>query len=75
VADSSLSIETAMSFYGLEHSELFWEKAMDTKMLLAWSRHTVMIAFRGTASMQNAMADLRVRVQSRLSVFCFSSFF
>lgn len=49
-----------MSLYGLEESELFWEKAMDTKMLLAWRPGTILIAFRGTASMQNALADLRV---------------
>eukprot|EP00884_Botryococcus_braunii_P001515 jgi/Botrbrau1/11364/Bobra.0038s0112.1 len=57
--DSPLSLDVGMSLYGLEHSELFWEKAMDTKMLMAWSCGTIIVAFRGTASVQNAMADLR----------------
>ena len=36
-----------MALYGLEHSELFWEKALDTKLLLAWNRRTILLAFRG----------------------------
>lgn len=60
VLDSKLSLETALGLYGLEHSELFWEKALDTKLLLAWNRDTIVIAFRGTASLANALADLQV---------------
>ncbi len=59
--DSKLSLETAMGLYGLEHSELFWEKALDTKLLLAWSDKTIVMAFRGTASMANALADVQAR--------------
>lgn len=58
--DSKLSLDTAMSLYGLEHSELFWEKALDTKLLMAWNKHTIVLAFRGTASFANALADLQV---------------
>ena len=58
--DSKLSLETAMSLYGLEESELFWEKKRDTKLLLAWNRNTFVVAFRGTASLANAMADVQV---------------
>lgn len=58
--DSKLSLETAMALYGLEHSELFWEKALDTKLLMAWNRNTIVMAFRGTASFANALADLQV---------------
>ncbi|KAK9902044.1 hypothetical protein WJX75_002353 [Coccomyxa subellipsoidea] len=57
--DSKLSLDTAMSLYGLEHSELFWEKALDTKLLMAWNKHTIVLAFRGTASFANALADLQ----------------
>ncbi|EIE21257.1 alpha/beta-hydrolase [Coccomyxa subellipsoidea C-169] len=57
--DSKLSLDTAMSLYGLEHSELFWEKALDTKLLMAWNKHTIVMAFRGTASFANALADLQ----------------
>ncbi|KAK9807450.1 hypothetical protein WJX73_008432 [Symbiochloris irregularis] len=57
--ESVLSLEEAMSFYGLTSSELFWEKASDTKMLMAWNRNTVVVAFRGTASISNAWSDLQ----------------
>ena len=49
-----------MSLYGLEESELFWEKKHDTKLLLAWNRNTFVVAFRGTASLANALADIQV---------------
>ncbi len=49
-----------MSLYGLEESELFWEKKLDTKLLLAWNRNTFVVAFRGTASLANALADVQV---------------
>ena len=61
--DSKLSLETAMALYGLEHSELFWEKALDTKLLMAWNSNTIVMAFRGTASFANALADLQARPQ------------
>ena len=51
-----------MSLYGLEESELFWEKKHDTKLLLAWNRNTFVVAFRGTASLANALADVQVQV-------------
>ncbi len=54
-----LSLKTAMALYGLTHSELFWEKALDTKLLMAWNAHTIVVAFRGTASLSNALADLQ----------------
>ena len=53
-------LDTAMSLYNLEHSELYWEKAQDTKLLIAWNHDTIVIAFRGTSSMANALADLQV---------------
>jgi len=59
--ESKVLLDTAMGLYGLEHSELFWEKAQDTKLLISWNKDTIVIAFRGTSSMANAMADLQVR--------------
>ena len=56
-----LSLETAMAQYDLKHSELFWEKALDTKLLLAWNSRTIVLAFRGTATLANALADLQAR--------------
>ena len=49
-----------MALYGLTDSELFWDQGSDTKMLMAWSRTCVVCAFRGTASLSNAMSDLQV---------------
>ncbi|CAL8466198.1 g5734 [Coccomyxa elongata] len=57
--DRGLSLETAMALYGLEHSELFWEKALDTKLLMAWNRERIVVAFRGTVSLPNALADVQ----------------
>ncbi len=49
-----------MHFPALTNFELFWEKSLDTKMVLAWSKTTVVLAFRGTASMANIVADIQV---------------
>ena len=59
VVCSRTSLEEGRALYGLTDSELFWDKASDTKMLLAWSRTCVVCAFRGTASLNNAMSDLQ----------------
>ena len=32
----------------------------DTKLLVSWNDDTIVIAFRGTSSMANALADLQV---------------
>ena len=57
---SELSLETAMRVYNLKESELLWEKATDTKLLMAWNEHIMILAFRGTATVSNALADLQV---------------
>ena len=57
---STLSLEAGMRIYKLKESELLWDKALDTKALLAWVEHEMVIAFRGTASVSNALADLQV---------------
>ena len=49
-----------MGVYNLKESELLWEKALDTKLLMAWNDHMMVLAFRGTASVSNALADLQV---------------
>ena len=57
---TSLNLGVAMRLFHLEKSELFWEKALDTKMLMAWNDNCMVLAFRGTASVANALADLQV---------------
>ena len=56
----------AMRMYGLRHMQHFWEPAKDSRVLLGWSRTTVVLAFRGTASLKNAQTDAKVRPFQRL---------
>jgi hypothetical protein len=53
-------LEDAMGMYGLTDFELLWERASDTKALLAWGPDNMVLSFRGTASMANVLADLQV---------------
>lgn len=50
-----------MALYNLENFELMWERKLDTKALMAWNEDTVVLAFRGTASFRNVLADIKVR--------------
>ena len=59
-AKTTLTLEAAMSLYGLTESQSFWEIQQDTRSLIAWGNNTVVVSFRGTASMKNALADLQV---------------
>lgn len=66
VDDSKLSLEEACGLFNppLEEFELFWEKSLDTKMILAWNKERMVLAFRGTASLANVAADLQASLQS-----------
>lgn len=50
-----------MRMLGLEQVQLFWERSLDTKVLIGWSASTIVISIRGTASLRNAIADIQVR--------------
>ncbi|GAB4817725.1 hypothetical protein N2152v2_004771 [Parachlorella kessleri] len=56
---SPFNIDTALSLYELEHFEMFWEKTLDTKAIMGWNDSTIVIAFRGTASLANVRADVQ----------------
>ncbi|GAB4817731.1 hypothetical protein N2152v2_004777 [Parachlorella kessleri] len=58
------TMDTALSLYGLDHFELFWEKTLDTKAIMGWNDSTVVIAFRGTTSLANMRSDLQVWMKS-----------
>ncbi len=62
--NSPFNADSAMSLYNLEHFELVWEKQLDTKALVGWNKDTVVIAFRGTASLANVKSDLQVSTQT-----------
>ena len=57
--------QAGMAMLGLSQVQLFWERSLDTKVLIGWSDDTVVISFRGTASLRNALADLQARSLSR----------
>jgi hypothetical protein len=50
-----------MGMFELRQVQLFWERSLDTKVLIGWSDSTIVVSFRGTASLRNALADLQVR--------------
>jgi hypothetical protein len=50
----------AMALYNLQHIRVFFENMCDTRVLVAWNATTVVVAFRGTVSLANAVADLQV---------------
>ena len=52
---------------GLSKSEVFWDRASDTKMLMAWSRDLLMCAFRGTDSWANARSDIQVSILEQVN--------
>ena len=56
-----MTLDAAMALYDLHSFELLWEKALDTKVLLAWNTTTCVLCFRGTSSWANVLADLEVR--------------
>ena len=56
-----MTLDAAMALYDLQCFELLWEKALDTKVLLAWNATTCVLCFRGTSSWANVLADLEAR--------------
>lgn len=51
-----------MGMFGLDQVQLFWERSLDTKVLIGWSANTIVISVRGTASLRNFVADIQVRL-------------
>ena len=58
-----LTLPTALNLYGLTYSELLWELQLDTRCLIGWSSSKIVLSFRGTASLKNALADVQVSLQ------------
>ena len=42
-----------------------WNRKVDTKCLMAWNDNLVVLSFRGTASMRNVLADVKVPLAGR----------
>ena len=66
-----MDLPTALSLYGLTDSELFWELQTDTRCLMGWSQDKIVVSFRGTASMKNAVADMQVIGRLSCLLQCF----
>lgn len=56
-AGDDASLHTAL---GLTHHEVIWERRWDSKCVVAWGSSTVLVAFRGTASLSNVLSDIKV---------------
>ena len=55
-------MEWGYELLGLEEHELIWEHRLDTKVLIGSGPNGIAIAFRGTASLRNALSDIKVRL-------------
>ena len=49
-----------LAMYDLKEVQIHAEQATDTHVLVAWSADTILIAFRGTVTKANVLADLQV---------------
>lgn len=54
-------IQEALGLFNLMAHRLLFEPLTDTKAVVAWSDTTILVSFRGTASMKAAKLDLKVR--------------
>ena len=52
--------QQGLGMFGMRQVQLFWERSLDTKVLIGWSEGAIVISFRGTASFRNAISDLQV---------------
>ena len=71
VAQGSPGVEATLArglaMYDLKEAQIHSETGTDTHCLLAWSADTILLAFRGTATKANVLADLQVRFISTLT--------
>ena len=49
-----------MRLSGMTDVQTFWDPVLDTKCILAWNQSMMILSFRGTASVRNALSDLKV---------------
>jgi len=61
VPNTPYTLDTAMGLYGLTDHHLLWHNELDAKSLICWNVEsgTAVLAFRGTASVANVLADLK----------------
>jgi hypothetical protein len=59
-AVEEVNIGFAKSLYQLNNAQVFHEKDSDTLAVLLWGNNTIVIAFKGTSSFENALTDLNL---------------
>ncbi|KAK9843872.1 hypothetical protein WJX84_004447 [Apatococcus fuscideae] len=58
VAAQQTLISDALALFALTEYRLLFEPSTDTKAIVAWNNDTILVSFRGTASMKAAKLDL-----------------
>ena len=54
-------IELGMALFGLEKRHLFYDRDLETKIVVAWNASEIVIAARGSATKSNFLEDAKVR--------------
>lgn len=54
-----INVDAAKRLFNLDQHAMVWDDETDTHVVLGWSDSQVVLAFRGTASLQNAMTDIK----------------
>jgi len=62
VPDSPYTLDVALGLYDLTHHRILFYEKQDAKCLVAWNpeTRTIVFSFKGTASMANVLADIKV---------------
>ncbi|KAL4539236.1 hypothetical protein Ndes2437A_g02202 [Nannochloris sp. 'desiccata'] len=62
VPDSPYTLDVALGLYDLTHHRILFHQKQDAKCFAAWNpeTRTIVFSFRGTASMANVLADIKV---------------
>lgn len=63
-------VTEAMQLLGLQHRRLFHDKLLETKIVVAWGGHRVLVCARGTAARANVSSDAKVRSARVCSFMC-----
>lgn len=56
----AVEIDLAMGLFGLEKRHLFYDRKLETKVVVAWNADTIMLAARGSATSSNWLEDAKV---------------
>ena len=61
-------MDAAMRLFNLSKRHLFYDRALGTKVLVAWNSSTIVVTVRGTAEVANFLQDAKVRRRMRTAV-------